>query len=228
MDTDGDSVPDWKDQCPNTPVEARGYVDSIGCELDTDKDGIPDWKDECPTVAGPAYNKGCPEVKKEIRNLLKKAMQGIQFENGKAVIKKASYPLLDQIAAQFIENSNFIIEVQGHTDNVGKADYNLKLSDARANAVMKYLVGKGVPQERMTAKGYGMEVPIEDNKTKAGRAKNRRVEFAITFEEIKTETILEHFDSAAYKAHTDSIEAIRLDSIRQDSIRKANTVIITE
>ncbi len=188
MDTDGDSVPDWKDQCPNTPVEARGYVDSIGCELDTDKDGIPDWKDECPTVAGPAYNKGCPEVKKEIRNLLKKAMQGIQFENGKAVIKKASYPLLDQIAAQFIENSNFIIEVQGHTDNVGKADYNLKLSDARANAVMKYLVGKGVPQERMTAKGYGMEVPIADNKTKAGRAKNRRVEFAITFEEIKTET----------------------------------------
>lgn len=228
LDTDGDSVPDWKDQCPNTPAEARGHVNEFGCETDTDSDGVPDWKDECPTVAGPAYNKGCPEVKKEIRNLLKKAMQGIQFENNKAVIKKVSFPLLDQIAQKFIENENFIIEVQGHTDNVGKADYNLKLSDARANAVMKYLVNKGVPQERMSAKGYGMEVPIADNKTKAGRAQNRRVEFSITFEEVKTEIVLEHFDSAAYKAHLDSVEAIRLDSIRQDSIKQANTKIITE
>jgi outer membrane protein OmpA-like peptidoglycan-associated protein len=196
--------------------------------LDGDNDGVPDWKDECPTVAGPAYNKGCPEVKKEIRNLLKKAMQGIQFENGKAVIKKVSFPLLDQIAKKFIENTNFIIEVQGHTDNGGTAEYNKKLSEARANAVMNYLVKAGVPQSRMSAKGYGFDVPIADNKTKAGRAQNRRVEFDITFEEIKTETILEHFDSAAYKQHLDSIEAIRLDSIRQDSIRKANTFIITE
>ena len=228
LDTDGDSVPDWKDQCPNTPAEARGFVDSIGCEIDTDGDGVPDWKDECATMAGPAYNKGCPEVKKEIRNLLKKAMQGIQFENGKAVIKKVSFPLLDKIAATFIENTNFIIEVQGHTDNVGKADYNLKLSDARANSVMKYLVKAGVPQERMTAKGYGMDVPIADNKTKAGRAQNRRVEFAITFEEVKTEIVLEHFDSTAYKQHLDEIEAQRLDSIRQDSIKQANTFVITE
>ena len=228
LDTDGDGVPDWKDLCPNTPEAARGHVTEFGCELDGDNDGVPDWKDECPTVAGPAYNKGCPEVKKEIRNLLKKAMQGIQFENGKAVIKKVSFPLLDQIAKKFIENTNFIIEVQGHTDNVGTAEYNKKLSEARANAVMNYLVKAGVPQSRMSAKGYGFDVPIADNKTKAGRAQNRRVEFDITFEEIKTETILEHFDSAAYKQHLDSIEAIRLDSIRQDSIRKANTFIITE
>ena len=228
LDTDGDSVPDWKDQCPNTPAEARGYVDSVGCEIDTDADGVPDWKDECPTMAGPAYNKGCPEVKKEIRNLLKKAMQGIQFENGKAVIKKVSFPLLDKIAATFIENTNFIIEVQGHTDNVGKASYNLKLSDDRANSVMKYLVKAGVPQERMSAKGYGMEVPIADNKTKAGRAQNRRVEFAITFEEVKTEVILEHFDSTEYKRHLEKKEAMRLDSIRQDSIKQANTFVITE
>jgi len=221
LDTDGDSVPDWKDQCPNTPIEARGRVDSVGCELDSDADGVPDWKDECPTVAGPAYNKGCPEVKKEVRNLLKKAMQGIQFENGKAVIKKVSFPLLDQIAAKFIENANFIIEVQGHTDNVGKEDYNLKLSDARANAVMEYLVKAGVPQERMSAKGYGMSKPIADNKTKAGRAQNRRVEFDITFEEVKIETELQHLDSTLYQEHLQKMEAQRLDSLRQDSIKNS-------
>ena len=228
LDSDGDGVPDWKDLCPNTPEAARGHVTEFGCEMDGDNDGVPDWKDECPTMPGPAYNKGCPEVKKEIRNLLKKAMQGIQFENGKAVIKKVSFPLLDQIAKQFIDNPNFIIEVQGHTDNVGTAEYNKKLSEARANAVMNYLVKAGVPQSRMSAKGYGFDVPIADNKTKAGRAQNRRVEFDITFEEIKTETILEHFDSTAYQQHLDSLEAIRLDSIRQDSIKQANTFIITE
>ena len=221
LDSDGDSVPDWKDKCPNTPVEARGFIDEFGCELDTDGDGVPDYKDECPTVAGLDYNRGCPEVKKEIRNLLKKAMQGIQFETGKAIIKPVSFPLLNQIAQQFIENTNFIIEVQGHTDNVGKEDYNLKLSDARANSVMEYLVKQGVPQERISAKGYGMTRPIEDNKTKAGRAKNRRVEFDITFEEVKVETELQHFDSAAYLRHVQKMEKIRQDSLRQDSLKNA-------
>ena len=220
LDSDGDSVPDWKDRCPNTPVEARGFIDSVGCELDTDGDGVPDWKDECPTIAGLDYNKGCPEVKKEIRNLLKKAMQGIQFETGKAVIKPVSFPLLNQIAQQFIENTNFIIEVQGHTDNVGKADYNLKLSDARAHSVMNYLVKQGVPQERISAKGYGMERPIESNKTKAGRAKNRRVEFDITFEEVKIETELQHFDTEAYLKHVEKVEKARQDSLRQDSLKR--------
>ena len=121
-------------------------------------------------------------------------MQGIEFETGKATIKSKSFPLLDQIAQTFIENSNYIIEVQGHTDNTGKADVNKKLSDKRAHAVMDYLVKKGVPADRMSAKGYGPDVPIADNKTKAGRAKNRRVEFNINFEEVHYETILDHAD----------------------------------
>ena len=221
LDTDSDGVYDYLDLCPNTVPEARGFVDENGCTLDTDGDGVPDYKDECPTVAGLEYNKGCPEVKKEIRNLLKKAMQGIQFETGKAIIKPVSFPLLNQIAQQFIENTNFIIEVQGHTDNVGKEDYNLKLSDARANSVMNYLVKQGVPQERISAKGYGMSRPIEDNKTKAGRAKNRRVEFDITFEEVKVETELQHFDSAAYLRHVQKMEKMRMDSLRQDSLKRA-------
>ena len=193
-DSDGDGVPDYKDECPDTPIAAIGFVDEKGCELDSDGDGVPDYKDACPTVAGPKINKGCPEIKREVRQLLQKAMQGIEFESGKATIKSKSFPLLDQIAQTFIENETYVIEVQGHTDNTGKADFNKKLSQDRADAVMMYLVKKGVSSSRMTAIGYGQEKPIADNTTKAGRQKNRRVEFNITFEEVHVETILDHAD----------------------------------
>lgn len=221
LDSDGDGVPDYLDQCPDTPAEARGYINENGCEIDTDGDGVPDWKDQCPTVAGPAINKGCPEVKREVRTLLQKAMKGIAFDNGKATIKKSSYPLLDQIAQTFIDNPDFIIEVQGHTDNVGKAKLNKELSEKRANAVMQYLITKGVPAERLTAKGYGDEMPIADNKTKAGREKNRRVEFNITFEEITIETILEYADTTLLHQMEDSIKVSRLpeNSDIQDSLQ---------
>ena len=196
LDSDNDGVPDYRDHCPNTTPKAIGFVDENGCELDSDGDGVLDYMDECPNVAGISANKGCPEIKREVRQLLQKAMQGIEFETGKATIKKKSYPLLDQIAQTFIENENYIIEVQGHTDNTGKAELNKKLSDQRANAVMLYLINKGVPAERLSAMGYGPDVPIADNKTAAGRQKNRRVEFKITFEEVHIETILDHADPA--------------------------------
>lgn len=192
LDSDDDEVPDYLDKCPDTPIEALGFVDENGCDLDSDNDGVPDYKDECRSVPGPKANKGCPVVKREVRQLLQKAMQGIEFETGKATIKQKSFPLLDQIAATFIENKNYIIEVQGHTDNTGKDEVNRKLSDKRANAVKDYLVNKGVPAARMTAVGYGPDKPIADNSTKAGRAKNRRVEFNITFEKVHVETILDH------------------------------------
>ena len=194
LDTDGDGVPDWRDECPKTRKEALGHTDEKGCDLDSDHDGVPDWQDECPMVAGVKENKGCPEVKREIRQLLKKAMQGIEFETARATIKPASYPLLDEIAQQFIDNPSFIIEVQGHTDNTGNAEKNMELSQNRANAVRDYLISKGVPAERMTAHGYGQDRPISDNSTKAGRAKNRRVEFDITFEQVTVETVLDHAD----------------------------------
>ena len=194
LDTDGDGVPDYRDECPNTKPEAIKFVDAKGCDADTDGDGVPDYMDECPAVPGVKANKGCPEVKREVRQLLQKAMQGIEFETGKASIKKKSFPLLNQIAKVFVENGNYIVEVQGHTDNTGNADFNKKLSEQRANSVMKYLISQGVPDDRLSAHGYGMEVPIADNKTKAGRQKNRRVEFKITFEEVHFETFLDHAD----------------------------------
>ena len=218
LDTDLDGVPDYLDQCPDTPEEARNHVDSVGCFLDTDKDGVYDYLDECPTVAGVKENKGCPEVKREIRNLLKKAMSGIQFENGKATIKKNSYKILNDIAKVFIDNANYIVEVQGHTDNVGKYNYNLDLSERRAQAVRTYLINQGVPAERLTAHGYGPDKPIADNKTKAGRALNRRVEFNITFEEVKIEIIYDRVqqDTTAAKSAADSIPVA---TVQGDSIK---------
>ena len=189
LDTDKDGVYDYMDQCPETPAAARNFVDSVGCFLDTDGDGVYDYEDQCPTIAGVKENLGCPEIKREIRNLLKKAMSGIQFENAKATIKPNSYKILNDIAKIFIDNPTYIVEVQGHTDNVGKYDYNMDLSERRAQAVRTYLINQGVPAERLTAHGYGPDRPIDDNKTKAGRAKNRRVEFNITFEEVTYETI---------------------------------------
>lgn len=189
LDTDKDGVYDYMDECPETPAVARNFVDSVGCFLDSDGDGVYDYEDQCPTIAGVKENLGCPEIKREIRNLLKKAMSGIQFENAKATIKPNSYKILNDIAKIFIDNPTYIVEVQGHTDNVGKYDYNMDLSERRAQAVRTYLINQGVPAERLTAHGYGPDRPIDDNKTKAGRAKNRRVEFNITFEEVTYETV---------------------------------------
>ena len=115
-------------------------------------------------------------------------MRGIQFENGKATIKPTSYPILDEVVKVFLNNPAYIIEVQGHTDNVGNYDYNVQLSESRAQAVRSYIVEKGVEPERITAHGYGPDRPITTNDTKEGRALNRRVAFNITFEEVLSTT----------------------------------------
>ena len=206
LDTDEDGVPDYMDKCPRTVYAARQHVDSCGCDKDTDRDGMPDYLDECPYVPGVKENKGCPQVKRAVSNILKKAMTGIQFETGKATILKKSYPILDEVAKVFLDNPDYIIEVQGHTDNVGNAEANRKLSDKRAHAVRDYIVKKGVDGNRITANGYGDTVPIADNKTKAGRAKNRRVEFKITFEEIHYEIINDHNPGADEPAAQNAAE----------------------
>ena len=187
IDSDGDGVPDYLDKCPDTPVAARGTVDEKGCPRDTDGDGVLDYLDNCPKVAGTVENKGCPEVKKEVKKLFQKALQGIQFETGKYVIKPVSFKILNDVAAALIANPSYLVEVQGHTDNVGKPETNLILSENRAKAVKDYLINKGVGADRVTSHGYGDTKPVASNKTKAGKAINRRVEFVVTFEQTVAE-----------------------------------------
>lgn len=181
IDSDGDGIADYLDKCSDTPAEAYGKIDAQGCPLDSDNDGIADYLDKCPDVAGIESNNGCPEVAEEIKQVFKKALTGIQFETGKSVIKKSSYPVLNDIVKIMKENSTYKLNIAGHTDNVGNPDKNKKLSEDRANSVKTYLKKKGVAEARMEAIGYGDQKPLQDNSTAKGRAKNRRVEFEVEY-----------------------------------------------
>ena len=175
-DTDGDGIIDSEDRCPN----AKGPKELKGCP-DGDKDGIPDIDDKCPTVFGIAENKGCPAIKEETMKVFTKALTGILFETGKDVIKASSYPILNNIVTIMKENPEYNLNIDGHTDAVGDDAMNLDLSQRRADAVKKFLTDKGVEANKMTAKGYGETIPVADNNTPAGKAKNRRVEFKVVF-----------------------------------------------
>lgn len=187
IDSDMDGVPDYLDKCPDTPEGAA--VDTDGCPIDSDGDGIPDYLDKCPNQAGPKSNQGCPEITKEVRSLFTKAMTGIQFETGKDIIKKSSYPILDKIVAVMEFNPEYNLSISGYTDNVGNSKNNLRISEKRAAAVRAYMIKKGIDPKRITSKGYGESNPIADNKTAKGRAQNRRVEFEISFEKITVEKV---------------------------------------
>jgi outer membrane protein OmpA-like peptidoglycan-associated protein len=105
----------------------------------------------------------------------------IRFRKGKSEIDPACDPTMRYIAKLVKESPGFHVQVDGHTDNVGNPESNKKLSQARAEAVVKYLTGKkGVDPGRLSAKGWGDTQPIADNKTDKGRAKNRRVDFTVT------------------------------------------------
>jgi outer membrane protein OmpA-like peptidoglycan-associated protein len=183
IDSDGDGVPDYLDKCPDdTPKEAFGKIDANGCVLDTDGDGLPDYRDNCPTIPGVESNQGCPEIKAAVKRLFQQALQGIQFETGKDVIKSTSFGILNQIVKIMNDNPDYLLLINGHTDNVGNATLNQTLSEKRANAVKKYLMQKGINSERMTAQGFGDSIPVADNSTTKGKALNRRVEFVVKFE----------------------------------------------
>jgi len=157
-DSDGDGVPDFYDKCPNTPAGTK--VDGSGCPLPVNK---PDVK---------VY------VTEEDRKVVRDAIKNLEFDFGKATIREHSYPSLDRVAALLV-NKNFSLKLAGHTDNVGSADANLKLSKDRAESIKAYLVSKGANPSRIEATGYGKTQPIASNKTAKGRQINRRVEFTL-------------------------------------------------
>lgn len=175
-DSDGDGIVDPDDRCPSE----KGLTELNGCP-DKDNDKVADVDDKCPDTPGIAANKGCPEVKEEVKKLFTQALQGIQFETGKETIRRSSFVILDNVVKVMNDNPAYLLEINGHTDNTGKADANLNLSQRRADAVKAYLEGKGIAAARLTAKGYGDTLPVADNKTAEGRSKNRRVEFKINF-----------------------------------------------
>jgi outer membrane protein OmpA-like peptidoglycan-associated protein len=183
LDNDKDGIPDAKDKCPNEPEDFDAFEDEDGCpDLDNDKDGIPDGSDKCPNEPGPASNDGCP-LKFEFINVTQEKIelkQAIFFQTAKAVILSKSYGLLGEVTVALNARPSMQVRIEGHTDSRGGRAYNLRLSQARAASVKAYLVGRGISSDRMEAKGYGPDQPIDNNKTAAGRERNRRVEFMIT------------------------------------------------
>jgi outer membrane protein OmpA-like peptidoglycan-associated protein len=179
-DTDGDGIMNDKDKCPTDPEDKDGFQDDDGCpEPDNDGDGILDPQDKCPDQPevrnGFQDEDGCPdEAPVQQKTLL---LRGVNFETAKAVLLPESYPILDDVAAQLVAIPEIEIEVSGHTDDRGGAEYNMRLSQDRAQSVATYLIQKGVAQSRMRVKGYGFSKPIASNRTADGRLQNRRVEF---------------------------------------------------
>jgi OOP family OmpA-OmpF porin len=154
-------------------------IDKNGCLLDSDNDGVCDGLDKCPNTPADTKvdNYGCPMVSEFIPEPEKPViLHGVHFEFNKSILTADSKTVLNAVAASLIARPDVKVEIAGHTDWIGSDAYNLKLSNARADAVMQYLISTGVKADNLTAKGYGETQPIADNNTDEGRTKNRRVE----------------------------------------------------
>lgn len=134
---------------------------------------------EIPGLTGNAYYKNPFKVDIQFQPSRTFVLDDCNFETGKATLEESSYTVLNELVAYLVRKDDERIELGGHTDNVGSAASNLKLSLDRANAVRDYILSKGIAAERVYAKGYGMTVPVADNKTADGRAQNRRTEVRI-------------------------------------------------
>ncbi|MDP9037454.1 MAG: OmpA family protein [Myxococcota bacterium] len=166
-----------------------------GCppDPDRDKDGIPNDVDACPDEPGPKSNdprtSGCPRV--FIKNSQIQILEQPKFDYNKAAIKPDSDSLLNEVAKLLTEHAEIKhVRVEGHTDNIGTAEYNKKLSQQRAQAVVQWLLNHGIAKERLTAQGMGKEQPMVPNDSDANRALNRRVEFHIEDQEATVQELV--------------------------------------
>ena len=175
-DTDGDGLPDILDECPLVP----GPIANNGCPwADGDGDGVADKDDLCPDVAGTIANSGCPEVTEAIRTALNSYAKTILFDVDKSTIKEQSDGVLNDIIAIMKEFPNAKFLIEGHCDSYGSVELNDKLSTDRAAAVENYLQENGIADDRLTSNGFGKSNPLYTNKTREGRAGNRRVEISL-------------------------------------------------
>jgi OmpA-OmpF porin, OOP family len=185
-DNDRDGILDVDDLCPNDPEDKDGFEDKDGCpDPDNDRDRILDAQDKCPnepeTYNGLDDEDGCPD-KGRVRVTKSKLeiLDKIYFETDKADIKPVSFPLLDAIAATIKGHPQILlIEIQGHADERGNDNYNLDLTDRRAQSVRTALEERGVAPERLRSRGYGETKPICNQHNENCWSQNRRVEFII-------------------------------------------------
>ena len=169
IDSDKDGVCDGRDKCPDTPEGCA--VDEDGCPLDSDKDGVIDCRDKCPDTPEIAKvdENGCPYM--AVIRLT------VQFDYDKAIVKQEFYENIKQLGDFMKRHPNLDATIEGHTDNIASAKYNLALSKRRADAVKKVLVEReNIDPKRLSTVGYGFTRPVATNDTPEGRYQNRRVQ----------------------------------------------------
>lgn len=191
-DRDHDGIPDDEDACPDVPEDRDDFQDADGCPEDDDTrdddgDGVINVDDDCPTeketINGIEDEDGCPDqgdpkVLREKDKLL--VVENIEFATSSATISPSSYSILDQVALMLKANPDIKrLRIEGHTDSRGSREMNMKLSQDRADSVRRFLIQKGIDKDRLTAKGFGPDQPLVEEKDNAAMQKNRRVEFII-------------------------------------------------
>lgn len=176
FDSDADGVPDFRDECPNTPLGAP--VDEFGChdrnpELDSDGDGVPDERDYCPGTPPntPVDEFGCPLDKRVVQ---RRAFSDVNFAFDSADLTDAAKAILLDEALSLKTKRYTRVTVDGHTDSVGSEAYNQSLSERRARAVANELIAAGVDGDLVIVRGYGESRPMMSNETERGRSRNRR------------------------------------------------------
>ncbi|MCK4546206.1 MAG: OmpA family protein [Candidatus Eisenbacteria sp.] len=178
-DEDGDGVYNGIDRCPDTP--RRAEVDRRGCPTDSDRDGVYNGIDQCPdTPRGATVNaRGCTVAPPPEPEPVVAVLEGVTFASGTSGLLPEALVVLNGIARDLIGLPDLRVEIRGHTDSSGEDQFNVNLSQQRADAVRDYLISRGVSPDRMTAVGYGESEPVATNDTAEGRVRNRRVEFLV-------------------------------------------------
>jgi OOP family OmpA-OmpF porin len=174
-DRDDDGVEDEQDRCPAGAGDAR----YLGCLfVDSDQDGVPDMVDNCPDGAGEPENRGCGARQVvAIRHDHIELLEKVKFIEGSAAIEPRSMRVVDQVFSVLKAHPELLrVRIESHVDNVGDASAAKRLTQARANALVRYLLAKGISPERLEASGAGGERPVASNATARGKEENRRVE----------------------------------------------------
>lgn len=185
-DKDGDTILDAEDACPDVPGVKQEDPAKNGCPSDRDGDNIVDTEDACPDQKGSSdedkSKHGCPHVTVTKTEIV--ISRQVKFKFGESTLRHTVDPVSDDLLTEVrdaIVNHPEIeqVEVQGHTDNVGKDEVNRSLAFERAEAVRRWLVQRGIKPSKLVAKGYGSSTPVASNDTEEGRQQNRRVQFII-------------------------------------------------
>lgn len=177
LDTDGDSIPDYKDKCPGH----KGTATYEGCPVpDSDGDGVNDDADKCPQVEGPVSNNGCPEFKEpEVPNSPDTIRFTIYFEQAKSELKTTGFKTLDEVVRLMKANPRLVAQFNGHTDAHGSVEANSIRAFSRAAICADYVASFFIERTRLTVAAFSNRKPVADLNDPSVQWKNRRVEILL-------------------------------------------------